>query len=250
MTRPSRRTRFIPLPDSEFSSGVVDGDDIDWPTGSLDDSGAIDRWKQPVVAATTADITIATALNDGDTLDGVTLATGDRVLVKDQTAAYENGIIIVGATPARAPDMDIGGEVLGAAVYVIGGTTNAGTTWAVSNTAATVVDTDAIDWAAFGGGSSSEILDIPTAETDASLVLAPDGAGGVEFRAETGGAEPTADAHIADTTDAHDASAVSVGDSGGYFSASDVEGVLQEIGAGSSTSGPSASRVYIYTNFR
>lgn len=33
----------------------------------------------------------------------------------------------------------------------------------------------------------SEILDIPTAETDTSLVLAPDGAGGVEFRAEAGG---------------------------------------------------------------
>src|SRR5262245_59400381 len=39
-----------------------------------------------VRVATTVDITIATALNNGDTLDGVTLATGDRVLVKDQSA--------------------------------------------------------------------------------------------------------------------------------------------------------------------
>lgn len=38
------------------------------------------------------------------------------------------------------------------------------------------------------GGSVADILDLPTAETDTSLVLAPDGAGGVEFRAETGGA--------------------------------------------------------------
>jgi hypothetical protein len=38
-----------------------------------------------------------------------------------------------------------------------------------------------------GAGSPTEILDIPTAETDASLVLAPDGVGGVEFRAEAGG---------------------------------------------------------------
>lgn len=37
------------------------------------------------------------------------------------------------------------------------------------------------------GGSVADILDLTTAETDASLVLAPDGAGGVEFRAETGG---------------------------------------------------------------
>lgn len=35
-------------------------------------------------------------------------------------------------------------------------------------------------------GSVTEILDIPTAETDTTLVLAPDGAGGVEFRAEVG----------------------------------------------------------------
>lgn len=37
------------------------------------------------------------------------------------------------------------------------------------------------------GGSVSEILDLPTAETDTALVLSPDGAGGVEFRAESGG---------------------------------------------------------------
>jgi hypothetical protein len=37
------------------------------------------------------------------------------------------------------------------------------------------------------GASVADILDLPTAETDDTLVLAPDGAGGVEFRAETGG---------------------------------------------------------------
>jgi hypothetical protein len=37
------------------------------------------------------------------------------------------------------------------------------------------------------GGAVSDIVDLPTAETDSTLVLAPDGAGGVEFRAETGG---------------------------------------------------------------
>lgn len=38
-----------------------------------------------------------------------------------------------------------------------------------------------------GSSTPADILDIPTAETDTTLVLAPDGAGGVEFRAETGG---------------------------------------------------------------
>lgn len=42
-------------------------------------------------------------------------------------------------------------------------------------------------WVNMIGAAPTEILDIPTAETDDTLVLAPDGAGGVEFRAETGG---------------------------------------------------------------
>lgn len=45
-------------------------------------------------------------------------------------------------------------------------------------------------WATLGS-SVTEILDLPTAETDDTLVLAPDGAGGVEFRAETGGSGTT-----------------------------------------------------------
>lgn len=51
-----------------------------------------DSWKRPCRAATTANITIATALNNGDVLDGVTLATGDRVLVKDQSTGSQNAI--------------------------------------------------------------------------------------------------------------------------------------------------------------
>jgi hypothetical protein len=45
-----------------------------------------------------------------------------------------------------------------------------------------------VEWAT---GSIGDILDIPTAETDSALVLAPDGAGGVEFRAESGGSGGT-----------------------------------------------------------
>ena len=46
-------------------------------------------------AATTANINLTTDLENGDTLDGVTLVTGDRVLVKDQTDATANGLYIV-----------------------------------------------------------------------------------------------------------------------------------------------------------
>jgi hypothetical protein len=63
-------------------------------------------WKDNVRVATTAEITISTDLNSGDTIDGVTLADGDRVLVKNQTTTpAENGIYVVGATPVRSDDM-------------------------------------------------------------------------------------------------------------------------------------------------
>lgn len=78
-----------------------------------------------VVAATTANITRATALNAGDTLDGVVLAAGDLVLVKDQNTASENGIYVVGASPARAAAFDTWGEHVGAMIRVMGGTVNA-----------------------------------------------------------------------------------------------------------------------------
>lgn len=138
--------------ENESVEGVVDDEDVDWdPTngGTVE----LDQWKQPVRVATTGDITIATALNAGDTLDGVTLAAGDRVLVKDQSTPEENGIWVVGATPVRAADMDDDDEVLGAAVYVIAGTTNGGTAWAVDLTTEPVIDTDPITWASFGGSS-------------------------------------------------------------------------------------------------
>ena len=61
--------------------------------------------------ATTSSITISTALNPGDVLDGVTLANGDRVLVKDQSGNPEqNGIYVVGTTPVRASDANEPGE--------------------------------------------------------------------------------------------------------------------------------------------
>lgn len=186
----SRRGPAIPLTSNESVTGTVSGDDIDWTTSPIGASvSAKDQWKQPCHFATTGNITIATGLNAGDVIDGVTLVNGMRGLVKDQSTGSQNGIYIVGASPERAPDFDDDDEVLGAVVYVIDGTANGGTAWAVTNIAATIVDTDDIDWAAFGGGSIADILDLPTVETDTSLVLAPDGLGGVEFRAETGGGD-------------------------------------------------------------
>jgi hypothetical protein len=111
--------------------------------------------KQSVRAATTGPINLASDLEDGDTLDtSVTLATGDRVLVKNQSTASENGIYVVQASGAavRATDFDGTGEVSGGAfTFVEEGTVNADSGWVVTSNGALTVGTSAINWAQFSG---------------------------------------------------------------------------------------------------
>jgi hypothetical protein len=105
--------------------------------------------KQAVRAASTADLDLSTDLENGDSLDGVTLATGDRVLVKDQSAPEENGIYIVAASGAasRATDFDSLtpiDEINGSWVAVQEGS-QAGTIWVQYGTVATI-GTDPINF--------------------------------------------------------------------------------------------------------
>jgi len=107
-------------------------------------------------AATTANVNLANALENGDTLDGVTLATGDRVLVKNQTTQSENGIYVVQASgqPTRATDFDTATEVdSGDFVFVYAGTVNASTGWVQTNKPATI-GTDAIVFTQFSGAGT------------------------------------------------------------------------------------------------
>jgi len=104
------------------------------------------------VAATTANITISTALNNGDTLDGVTLSTNDRVLVKDQSTASENGIYVVGSSPARASDLAAGADAAGFFTFVEQGTVNADNGFVcTSNKGSAVVGTNNLTIAQFSG---------------------------------------------------------------------------------------------------
>lgn len=85
--------------------------------------------KSPVRVATTAAGTLASSFENGDTVDGITLATGDRILIKDQATASQNGVYTVNASgaPTRATDYDTSDEViLGSLFYVSEGTTNGG----------------------------------------------------------------------------------------------------------------------------
>ncbi len=108
--------------------------------------------KDSCTAATTANITISTALNNGDTLDGVTLSTNDRVLVKNQSTASQNGIYVVGASPARAADLAAGADAAGFFTFVEQGTVNAENGFVcTSNKGSAVVGTNNLTIAQFSG---------------------------------------------------------------------------------------------------
>jgi hypothetical protein len=107
-------------------------------------------------AATTENVNLASALENGDTLDGVTLATGNRVLVKNQTTKSQNGIYVVQASGAavRAADYNSVPEVdAGDFVFVEAGTTNGKTGWVQTNTIATL-GTDEIAFTQFSGAGT------------------------------------------------------------------------------------------------
>jgi hypothetical protein len=77
--------------------------------------------------ATTGNINLTNALENGDTLDGITLATGNKVLVKDQTDATENGIydVVASGAASRNTDYNTVAELAGQLVIVQEGSTNA-----------------------------------------------------------------------------------------------------------------------------
>jgi hypothetical protein len=111
-------------------------------------------WKASVRAATTSNITLASALENGDTLDGVTLATGDRVLVKNQSTGSENGIYVVkvSGAPDRSTDADTGAELTSNfAVFVEEGTANADQGYVLTNDGAITVGTTALTFTQFTG---------------------------------------------------------------------------------------------------
>lgn len=107
------------------------------------------KWKESVKVATTANIT----LSGTQTIDGVSCGVGDRVLVKNQSTASQNGIYVVASGSwSRATDNDTGAEIIASAVYVqAGGTVNGSTQWANSNSSAITIGSTSITYSQIAG---------------------------------------------------------------------------------------------------
>jgi hypothetical protein len=107
--------------------------------------------KQSVRAASTSNITTTAPAG---TIDGVTLVAGDRILLKQNIAAAENGIWIwnSSATPlTRATDADTWNELVSAFVFVEEGTTQAESGWVCTVDRGGTLGTTAVNWTQFSG---------------------------------------------------------------------------------------------------
>ena len=110
--------------------------------------------KNSVRVATTANGTLSSAFANGQTVDGITLATNDRILIKDQSTGSENGIYTVNASgaPTRATDFDADSEVTGGTFFFVEeGTVNADNGFVMTNDGSVTVGTTALVFTQFSG---------------------------------------------------------------------------------------------------
>ena len=132
------------------STAPVSGNDVVNKT-YLDYFAAGLSWKQPVLCATTTNIT----LSGLQACDGVTPAAGDRVLVKSQSTASQNGIYLASATAwSRAPDADTWNELISAITFIETGSTLTGTAWYCTAQPGGTLGTTAVNWSNFSVAAS------------------------------------------------------------------------------------------------
>lgn len=107
--------------------------------------------KASVVVSTTANIT----LSGTQTIDGVAVAAGDRVLVKNQTTASANGIYVVAAGAwTRATDADTWAKLVSAFVFVEKGTVGADTGWVSTIDSGGTLGSTAVTFSQFSGAGT------------------------------------------------------------------------------------------------
>lgn len=138
---------------TSVANGTAAGDAVNF--GQLQEVLNGRQFKDAVRAATTANIT----LSGLQTIDGITLVAGNRVLVKNQTTASQNGIYVVASGAwTRATDADnttADSEVkTGMTVMVSEGTTQADQQWSLTTNGAITLGTTALTFAQTGTGST------------------------------------------------------------------------------------------------
>jgi hypothetical protein len=149
------------------------------------------KWKQSVKAASAANFAcsqsgsvLTASVQNSLNIDGVTTwSTGDRILLKSQTASDENGIYSVTTAPAvgvaavltRTADADASSELIGAAVFVEQGSSNADTGYVCTSDAIASLNTSAIAFGVFStqslGANSVGATELADAAVDTAAIV-------------------------------------------------------------------------------
>lgn len=134
-------------------------------------------WKNSVRVATTTNIT----LTGTQTIDGVALSAGDRVLVKDQSTAATNGIYVVAATAwSRSTDFDDSFEVTAAAaIPVETGTVNGDTVYVLATDGVIVVGTTPLSFTKVGGTGVAYTAGNGLSLSGSQFAVSPKAGGGI-----------------------------------------------------------------------
>ena len=120
--------------------------------------------------ATTANVDLAADLQNGDTIDGVTLVTGDRVLVKDQSTGSQNGLytVVSSGTASRDTEFDTIAELSGQMVVVNQGTANDNKIFLCTTNNTATLDSDTITFTVITPANVGTVTSVGVADAGSS----------------------------------------------------------------------------------
>lgn len=150
----------LSAPTADFDFGAFKITNLANPTGDQDAAtkyyvDSVAQGLDPKASAKAASTANIATLSGLLTIDGVTLSANDRVLVKNQTAAEENGIYVASATAwSRSSDADTWDELVSAFIFVEEGSTQADSGWVCTVNAGGTLGVTAVTWVQFSGAGT------------------------------------------------------------------------------------------------
>jgi len=123
-------------------------------------------------AATTGNVDLSADLQNGDTIDGVTLVTGDRVLVKDQSTASQNGLytVVSSGTASRDTQFNTIDELSGQMIVVNQGTANDNKIFLCTTNNTATLDSDSITYNVITPSNVGTVTSIGIADAGAGEI--------------------------------------------------------------------------------